>query len=175
MEAFIGTILPWPINYAPEGWAFCQGQILQVAQYQALFALIGNIYGGDGRTTFALPDLRGRVVVGAGQGAGLSNYALGQKGGLEAVPLAADQIPPHAHNIPASTNSGSTNTPANNMVLAKAENEDGDAINIYKNNSANTAISPTSTLGGGYPHTNIQPYLALNFIICLNGIWPSRP
>lgn len=175
MEAFIGTIIAWPIDFAPEGWLFCKGQTLNIAQYQALYSLIGNRYGGDGRTTFMLPNLSGRVIVGAGESAGTSNYMLAQTGGAETVALTVNQIPSHTHSITASTDQAGTNIPGGNAVLAKAEDDMGTAYNIYKTGGANTAMSPTGSTGQNAPHSNVQPYLSLNYIICINGIYPPRP
>ncbi|MDD3229520.1 MAG: tail fiber protein [Oscillospiraceae bacterium] len=176
MDEFIGTIVAWPVAWAPQGWALCQGQTLNIAQYQALYSILGNIYGGDGRTTFKLPNLAGRVIVGVGQSDGTSNYQLGQTGGMETVVLSANQMPAHAHSIPASTNQASTNRPGGTAVLAKAENAGtGDECNVYKTGAADTAMAPTGSTGQNNAHPNIQPYLALNYIICLEGIYPPRP
>ncbi|TCL54981.1 microcystin-dependent protein [Kineothrix alysoides] len=173
MEAFIGTILAWPIDFEPVGWLFCKGQTLNINQYQALYSLIGNKYGGDGRTTFMLPNLSGRVIVGAGQSAGTSSYITGQTGGAETVTLTTNQLPIHSHPIPASTEDGSTNVPGANTVMAKVTDNSFEALNIYKA-GANTTLSPTGNEGQNAPHANVQPYLAMNYIICINGYYPSR-
>jgi len=202
MDAFIGTIIIWPISWVPQGWALCDGRMLNVSQYQALFSLIGNQYGGDGRTTFALPDLRGRVIVGVGTP---PNPVLAQKGGsaTASVTLNANNIPAHTHpatftasgssavTVQASTNiAGNTNTPsATNQYLAASPSgavgasmwastltgavnlggvtggsATGGSVAVSNNTTTNVPISiPTQS-----------PFLALNFIICLQGLYPSR-
>jgi microcystin-dependent protein len=153
-----------PYNFPPRGWALCNGQILPIAQNTALFSLLGTTYGGNGQTTFALPDLRGRVALSSGQGPGLSNYLLGQVGGDESVTLNVNQIPTHAHSI-GGTNSGSTSSrPAGNV------NAQGGAYS----STSDSPMQPTGGAGGGQPHSNIQPYLCLNYCIALEGIFPSR-
>ncbi len=157
-------------NFAPQGWALCNGQILPIDQNQALFALLGTTYGGDGTTTFALPNLQSRVPIHQGQGAGLSSYAEGQAGGAETVTLAATQMPGHTHPVKASSSAAGSDQPEG-RALARS------ASHIY------TAKPDTSTVmnadmlgdaGGSQPHHNIQPYLAVNFCIALTGIFPSR-
>lgn len=175
MEAFIGTILAWPMDFAPVGWLFCKGQTLNINQYQALYSLIGNRYGGDGRTTFMLPDLSGRVIVGTGQSSGTSNYPLAQTGGAETVTLTTNQLPAHTHSIPANAAGGTTNIPGVNAVLAKVTDNSSEALNIYRTGTANTTMSPTGIEGQNTPHTNVQPYLTLNYIICIEGYYPQRP
>lgn len=194
MEAFIGTVLAWPPNFAPRYWALCNGQLLQIANNQALYSLLGSTYGGDGRTTFALPDLRGRVIVGQGQAPGMSAYSLGEKGGSESVTLSTQEIPAHNHAAQAnsltvhpvySTVNAARATPQAGDVPAKVGLPDGrdfNAQNAYGNNT-NTingaAISISgevhiSNTGGNLPHDNRQPYQVLNWIIALQGIYPSR-
>ena len=176
MEAFIGTIMAWPIAWAPEGWALCQGQTLNISQHQALFSLLGTTYGGNGTTTFALPNLAGRVIIGVGQGAGTSNYQLGQAGGVETVALSANQLPAHNHSIPANTNPAGISTPSATAVLSQAVTEDtGEGCKLYTTAAANSSIAPTGIAGQNAAHPNVQPYLALNYIICLNGLYPPRP
>lgn len=175
MDMYMGTIIAWPINFAPRGWMLCQGQILQIAQYSALFSLLGTTYGGDGRTTFALPDLRGRVPVGAGQGSGLSNYQMGQIGGAETVTLTDAQMPAHTHAQPASTKAATVGQPGPSTVPGAYEKERGVYYNIYSPQSdANTTLAPAGVAGGSQPHSNMQPYIALNYIICVEGIYPTR-
>jgi microcystin-dependent protein len=175
MEMYIGTIIAWPISFAPRGWMFCQGQLLQIAQYTALYSLIGNIYGGDGRTTFALPDLRGRVPVGAGQYPGQSNYQIGQAGGSETVALTAAQMPAHTHAQPASTKAATVGQPGPSTVPGAYEKERGAYYNIYSPQAdANTTLAPAGNTGGNQPHNNMQPYIALNYIICIEGLYPPR-
>jgi microcystin-dependent protein len=161
---FLGEIRLVGSNFAPRGWAFCQGQVLSIAQNNALFALLGTTYGGNGTTTFGLPDLRGRVPVGFGQGPGLSNYAQGQAFGVEAVTLTSTQMPAHTHAVRASTGRATTNRPTGAYQAA------GNSYALTQD----VAAAPTDQTGGGQAHENHQPSLALNFIIALQGIFPSR-
>lgn len=166
-EPFIGQIVMFAGNFNPRGWAFCNGQILSIAQNTALFSILGTTYGGNGQTTFALPDLRSRVPLHPGQGPGLSSYSLGQVGGTETVTLITSQIPAHNHGLIASDTTPSDTLP-NGKILAEAS--------IYSAGAANAPMNPASIglTGGGQPHPNIQPYLCINFIIALQGIFPSR-
>ncbi len=172
----MATIIMFAGNFAPKYWAFCQGQILSIAQNTALFSLLGTTYGGDGRTTFALPDFRGRVPIGTGDGPGLSGYDLGQMSGSEHVTLTVAQMPAHAHQISAhvavSTSNGTTDEP-NNNVLAGTTND-----NYAAASSANGQLGGVSAsdapVGGNQPFSIVQPYLAMNFVICTQGIFPSR-
>jgi len=182
MEGYISEIRMFAGNFAPRAWMFCQGQILSIAQYDAVFALIGTTYGGDGQTTFGLPDLRGRVAVHTGQGAGLSNYVLGQMSGTETNTLLATNVGGHTHvvtgnaGVQAATGDGQAAAAVNNFPAGN-----GDAI--YGTATDNTAMAPASLAGvtvapqtpnGNQPVNNIMPYTAMNFIICLEGIFPSR-
>jgi microcystin-dependent protein len=164
-EPFLGSIILFGGNFAPRGWAFCNGQILAISQNTALFSLLGTTYGGNGQTTFALPDLRGRAPIHFGQGPGLQNYALGEVGGEEAVTLTAPQLPSHTHAQPATNGQETTNRP-NNALPARG--------GVYSNESDGSAFHPTSAAGGGQPHDNRSPFLTLNYIIALEGIFPSR-
>ncbi len=170
-EPFIGQITIFAGNFAPRGWAFCDGQILSIAQNTALFSILGTTYGGNGQTTFALPDLRGRAPVSAGQGPGLSNYVLGQQGGSETTTLNITQIPAHAHTTQVFSNTDpATSTTPTNTVLANSGE-----VPIYANSSNQTLAGPTTgQSGGSQPFNNVQPYLPLNYIIALQGIFPSR-
>ena len=185
-EPFIGEIMVWPISFAPRGWAFCNGQLLAISQNQALFALIGNYYGGDGRTTFALPDLRGRVPVGAGQGLGLSPYSLAQQGGVETVPLTEAQMPSHVHDVPpgggsaqlrVSSGRADQDSPVGNY-LAKTHEDiyAGSADSTMSSDaiSSSGTSAQTSQTGGGGAHENRQPWVAVNYVIALDGLFPSR-
>ena len=179
-EAMIGEIRLFAGNYAPQGWALCQGQLLNTQQYQALFALLGTTYGGDGITTFALPDLRGRVPVGFGQGTNLTNKPLGEKGGVETVTLTEAQMPTHTHNtqLAVSNEVGTSNTPASGNMLSVPANLGPNPVKTYGNATANkTTISgiTTNTSGATQSHNNMMPYTTLNYIIALNGFWPTRP
>jgi microcystin-dependent protein len=168
-EPFIAEIRIFAGNFAPRGWAFCNGQLLQIAQNTALFSLIGTTYGGDGRTTTALPNLEGRAPMHPGRGPGLTARRLGERVGSETVTLTAAQMPSHTHSMkglgPANTNSPSGASPATNPTMQQYHA----ATNLL--NAASTAVTST---GGGQPHNNMQPYLAMSFIIALVGLYPSR-
>ena len=172
-DPWIGEIALVPYNFPPRGWAFCDGQLLSIAQNTALFSLLGTNFGGNGQTTFALPDLRGRVPihVGGGQGPGLSPYVLGQVGGVESVTLLQSQMPAHGHPMNVSAANGVSDTPANNIL---AKNASG--VPEYGAAPGNASLAPGAIgqMGGNQPHTNVQPYLGLNYIIALEGIFPSR-
>lgn len=169
-ERFLGSISLVPYNFAPLGSAFCQGQLMSIAQNDALFALIGTTYGGDGQTTFALPDLRGRVVVGMGQGPGLTNRTIGEMGGEEEVTLTVNQIPSHSHTPMASTSAGNTASPTNAYWAP------GPRILLYSaaSNLVPMSASALQSTGGSQPHDNMKPFLTLNYIIWLEGIFPSQ-
>lgn len=167
-EPFVGEIRMFAGNFNPRGWAFCDGQLLAVAQNDALFSLLGTIYGGDGRTTFALPDLRGRLAIGESQGPGLSNRNMGASGGAEQVLLSQAQTA-HGHDLVASSNPGDQSH-ANGNVLANTGGP-----NSYVASGATTPLGqPTGNAGGSRPHSNIMPFLCINYIIALVGIYPSR-
>ncbi len=168
MDPFIAEIVMFGGNFAPRGWAFCDGQLLPIAQNTALFSLIGTFYGGDGRTTFALPDLRGRVPVHPGHGPGLTSRTLGERGGTETETLTANQIPPHSHLLRANSGRADSTDPSN-ATIAKA-NED----TYNENNTDVNMKGDTANAGGGQAHNNMQPYLCVNFIIALQGVFPSR-
>lgn len=164
---FIGMIVMFGGNFAVRNWAFCNGQLISIAQNTALFSILGTTYGGNGQTTFGLPDLRGRVPIHPGQGPGLSNYSLGQMGGVENVTLIANQMPAHNHTLNAKDTAAGDTLPNNNVF-----SEGG----IYVAGPPNAVMNPASigNAGGNQPHTNIQPYNCVNFIIALFGIFPSR-
>ena len=166
-EPFIAQITLFAGNFAPRGWAFCNGQLLPISQNTALFSLLGTTYGGDGRVTFALPDLRGRVPVHAGQGPGLSNRNLGEAGGNQQVTLDTTQIPSHAHLLRGTNTAGDSPTPTG-KVLASGSNIYGTGANTQLNNNV------IRNTGGGQPHDNMQPWLGMNYIIAMEGIYPSR-
>jgi microcystin-dependent protein len=165
-EPFIGEIRIFSFDFAPRNWATCAGQILPIAQNQALFSILGTTYGGNGQTTFALPDLRGRTPIHWGQGPGLSNYSLGQSSGEEAHTLTTNEIPGHTHTVTASSNTADVTSPAN------AYWADG-GVTAYSA-TPSTTLQPLSTAGQSAPHENRSPYLALNICIALAGIFPSR-
>ena len=162
-EPFISEIRIMSFNFAPRGWAFCNGQLLPIAQNQALFSLLGTTYGGDGRTTFALPNLQGRLPIHFG-----NQHVLGEQGGEAAHTLLIQELPVHSHQALAVSANGNTPSPANAM-LAAANRLYGSATNL-------TALSPTTiaVTGGNQAHQNMQPYLALNFCIALMGLWPAQ-
>ncbi|MCP5424477.1 MAG: phage tail protein [Gammaproteobacteria bacterium] len=169
-EPFVGEIRMFAGNFAPRGWAFCDGQLLAVSQNDALFSLLGTIYGGDGRTTFGLPDLRGRIPIHAGHGSGLSERRLGSKGGEEKVTLTTNQLPSHTHPLQASTQNAVQTSPGNN-VLAQPT-----SIDLYRVTAPDADLSgdAITDVGGNRSHTNLMPFLCVNFIIALVGIYPSR-
>ncbi len=172
MEAYMGTVMLWAGNFAPRGWMFCMGQVLPIAQNTALFSLLGTTYGGDGRVTFALPDLRGRVPIGAGPGPGLTPRTQGEVSGTETVTLQITEMPLHNHLLYSTNATANQAEPSNHILAAESQG----ATQIYSDGGANGAMSPTSisAAGGSQPHSNMQPYSCLNFIICVEGIFPSR-
>lgn len=170
-DHYIGEIRMMASNYAPSGWAKCEGQLLPIATNQALFSLLGTTYGGNGVTTFALPDLRGRVPMHYGQGPGLSNYTQGETGGSETNTLTINQMPAHNHTINAVTTDGNQNDPsgsfpANTKLLDKE----------YSNAAPNTTMNPAMVgiSGASQPVNNMQPYLTVTYIIALQGIFPPQ-
>ncbi|NJL76835.1 MAG: phage tail protein [Saprospiraceae bacterium] len=178
MDPFIAEIIMFAGNFAPRGWAFCEGQILSIASNTALFSLVGTTYGGDGRTTFALPDLRGRVAIHPGQGPGLSPYVLGQAAGTEQVTLYVNEIPAHAHTGTVRVGAEGKGSGASD-VAAGSFLGNASADTIYRivdgGNPANAVKGvQTDTTGGNQAHPNMQPYLCVNFIIALEGIFPPR-
>jgi len=169
-EAYIGSIVLFAGNFAPRGWALCQGQIIAIQQNTALFSILGTTYGGNGQTTFALPDLRGRAAVSAGQGPGLSDYQLGQVSGAESATLTINQMPAHNHVMQGSETAVSSD-PKDNVPA----NESANRTAIYGTPDGTTMNSAfCGYSGGNQPVGLIQPVLALNYIICLEGIFPSR-
>lgn len=169
-QPFIASIMMAGFDFAPIGWALCNGQLLPIVGNDALFQLIGTTYGGDGIVNFGLPNLQSRIPNGQGQGPGLSSYFLGQMGGTEEVILTNSQIPAHNHNINASTASGTAGSPSNNFI---AQNADGiDSFAASSNGTLN--IGSMGLTGGNQPHSNIQPYLAVYFSIALEGIFPQQ-
>ena len=169
-EPYLGEIMLFAGAYAPRGYAFCSGQLLPINQNQALFAILGTQYGGNGQTTFALPDLRGRVAIHQGQGPGLSDYTVGERAGSESYTLIPGEMPAHTHVARASSANGLFPGPAGQFPARNV----GQIPNYAA--SADSAMTPgaISITGGGQPHTNMQPYLALNYIIALQGVFPSR-
>ncbi|BDD05132.1 phage tail protein [Aureibacter tunicatorum] len=192
MEGVIGEIRMFGGNFAPRAWAFCQGQLLAISSNQALFSILGTTYGGDGRTSFGLPDLRGRAPLSAGTGPGLSTRKLGSRSGTETVTLTQNQMPQHTHiaqftqtagvtNISAVADSANQEDPTNHYLAAA--NIAG-TNQIYSNDTPTTTMGPSPVTvtgnvtvyntGGSQYHNNMQPYLVVNYIICLQGVFPSR-
>lgn len=165
---FIGEIQMVAFDYAPQGWLFCNGQLLSISQYAPLFAVLGTTYGGNGTTNFALPDLRGRVPIHQGYSPGLSNYALGESGGSESVTLTVNQIPSHNHNIQVSSSVGTTDTPSSAYLAKNSEGVKQFAA------SADTTAQPTTSTGLTQAHSNVQPFCVINYIIATDGIFPAR-
>jgi microcystin-dependent protein len=171
-DPFIGEIKMFAGNFAPQGYAFCDGQLLPINQHQALFSLLGTTYGGDGRTTFALPDLRGRVPVHPGQGAGLIQRQLGERGGQENVALSESQLAAHTHAAFGTQEEANSKSPGNALLATTQGNR-----KIYDSTGKANAALDSGTVGssgGGQEHDNMQPYLGIHFIIALEGIFPSR-
>ena len=167
MDPFLGQIIFFAGNYAPRNWALCYGQLLPISEYQALFSILGFTYGGDGRTTFALPDLRGRTAMGNGSNPTGSSYPLGFMGGQETVLLNGSQMPVHSHNIRAKEE-GDTDDPNGVYIAGNGQLSFGTSSDVTLNQST------VDSAGGNQPHNNMQPYTALSCIICINGIFPSR-
>lgn len=164
MSIFVGEIRMFAGNFAPLGWMFCEGQLLPISENETLFQLIGTTYGGDGQSTFALPDLRGRVPIHQGNG-----FILAETGGAEEITLTVNQIPAHSHPLIGSSSTGSTSLPDNALLAKSTTNTPYSPFDPDVSMRAN-AISP---IGGSQPHTNFQPYLCFNFIISLFGVFPS--
>ena len=172
-EPFIGEIRIFAFNFEPRGWFFCDGRLLSISQYSALFSLLGTYYGGNGQSTFALPDLRGRVPINQGAGPGLSTYAIGQSAGLEKVTLLVNNLPPHSHGLMATGTEADTDIPTD-AALANARSNT--YVKPDSNPALNTALKTGSigSTGEGLMVENRQPYLSLNFCIAYLGIFPSR-
>lgn len=176
MEGYLAQIIMFAGNFAPNAWAYCAGQILSIAQNTALFSLLGTTFGGNGQTTFALPDLRGRVPVGTGQGPGLPNIILGEVSGTSTTTLIAANMPIHNHTatttVAVTTVNASTEEPAGSILASQPDSFYSPA------NTANGSLGGVTTVvnnaGGSQPFNNMQPYLGMNYVICLEGIYPSR-
>jgi microcystin-dependent protein len=169
-DQYVGEISMFGGTFAPVGWAFCNGQLLQISEYDALFTLIGTTYGGDGQSTFALPDLQGRLPVHAGRSSASGmTYVLGQKAGDESVTLTYNQMPAHTHIPNSSSLEGTSSSPENAFWATSSKNQYSDA-------EPNAQLNPAAigVTGGSQPHDNMMPYTALSFIIALNGIWPTQ-
>lgn len=172
-DPFLGQITMFAGNYAPTGWAFCDGELLPIAGNDALFSLIGTIYGGNGSTNFGLPDMRGRVPIHYGTGTGLTSKDIGSMGGVETVALTVNQIPPHNHLQQASTNDATSTSP-DGLIISKTQS------NFYENTATQPSqfktlnASAVSITGENQPHNNMAPFLCINFIIAISGTYPMR-
>jgi microcystin-dependent protein len=166
---FLGQISIFAFNFAPKGFSMCNGQLLPINQNQALFALLGTFYGGNGQSTFALPNLQSRTPISFGQGPGLQNYVQGQAGGEENHTLLSTEMPQHNHSLQATTNVGNTRNPSG-AALCQPDTK------MYISGAPDTSLAASSvaSYGGSQPHFNLQPYLTINFCIAMTGIFPSR-
>ena len=173
MDPFVAEIRIFPFNFAPKGWAFCDGQILPLSQNTALFSLLGTTYGGDGKSNFALPDMQGNAPMHPGQGPGLSLHDLGETGGSDTVSLLESEIPSHSHALMAENLPATTGTPGPGNGLARAAH-----ANAYQSDTTTNIVqmsdNTVAPAGGDQPHNNLQPYLTLNFCIALQGVFPPR-
>ncbi|HWK89651.1 MAG TPA: tail fiber protein [Longimicrobium sp.] len=173
-DQFLAEIRIFPFNFPPTGWAFCDGQLMPISQNTALFALLGTYYGGDGKSTFALPDLQGSAPMQVGTGQGLSERFLGEMSGVESITLLQSEMPVHTHTMMANAfDPADLNTPSATRVLALSQ-----GVPAYQPTATNLGLMAFQALppaGGGLPHNNMQPYLTLNFCIALQGIFPQRP
>jgi microcystin-dependent protein len=179
MEEYLSVIKMFGLNFQVRGWALCNGQILSIAQNTALFSLLGTTYGGNGQTTFALPNFQGRTPIHQGSGPGLSTYVLGQAAGTESVSILTSNLPAHTHALMANTAAGTTGVPTNSYLSASPKNGSGPSavsLNTYTATVPNTNLGPLSVgaTGSNIPVSILQPYLAVTFEICMEGIFPSR-
>lgn len=172
-DPFVAEIRIFPFNFAPKGWAFCDGQLLPISQNTALFSLCGVTYGGDGKSTFALPNMQGNAPMHPGQCPGLSLHDLGETGGSETVTLLESEIPAHSHALMANAVVGDTNAPSPGVSLARSHNATAYQTTANQN-LTQLNLSALSPVGGDQPHNNMMPYLAFNFCIALQGVFPPR-
>lgn len=171
-DPFVAEIRIFPFNFAPKGWAFCDGQLMPISQNTALFSLLGTTYGGDGKSTFALPDLEGRAPMHPGQGPGLSLHDLGETGGSETVTLLASEIPAHSHAVMAAASPGNLNAPGSDRGIARSQG--GSAYIADTSGLVTMAPQALTPAGASLPHNNMMPYLTFNFNIALQGVFPPR-
>ena len=179
MDPYVGEVRLFGFNFAPVGWALCQGQILPISQYTALFSLLGTQYGGNGTTNFALPNLQGIVPIGQGQGPGLSPFSVGETGGAETVTLQYSDMPAHSHALNGLPVHAANTTPASGSSLSEGFGGSRGAsynVNTYTTNAPGTTINPAAvgTAGGSLSNDNMQPYLVMNWCIAINGVYPPR-
>ena len=172
-DQFVAEIRIFPFNFPPTGWAFCDGQLLPLSQNTALFSLLGTTYGGDGKSTFALPDMQGNAPMQPGQGQGLSERVLGELSGSETVTLLVSEMPFHTHSLMAGTDPANAQIPTSTVALTRSSG--GNAFSTSTAGLVLMAPQIITPAGGSLPHTNMQPYLTLNFCIALQGIFPPRP
>lgn len=173
MDPFVAEIRIFAGNFAPKGWAMCNGQLLPISQNTALFSLLGTTYGGDGKSTFALPNLQGGVPIHHGQGSGLSDRFLGESGGAETVTLLTSEMPVHNHQLRAAADVGTRQVPASDAALAAIDA--GRPAAYAASANAYLEVSALGVAGSSFPHNNRSPYLCLNFIIAMQGVYPPRP
>ncbi|HEY2134637.1 MAG TPA: tail fiber protein [Xanthobacteraceae bacterium] len=177
---FVAEIRIFPFNFAPRGWAMCDGQLLPISQNTALFSLLGTNYGGDGKSTFALPNLQGSVPIHTDQYSGGGQYPIGAQGGSQFVQLLTSEIPLHSHLLQASTGTATSTSPSN-AVYMQGQYNDGQggtgAVELYVTLAPNATFNPATiaVAGGGQPHNNMMPYLTFNFCIAMQGVFPARP
>jgi microcystin-dependent protein len=172
-DPFVAEIRIFGFNFAPTGWAQCNGQLLPISQNTALFSLLGTVYGGDGKSTFGLPNLQGSAAIHQGQGQGLSDYAIGQTGGSSAITLLPTEMPFHNHTMMAATDPSNAQIPTPAVSLSRSAG--GNAYNPSTSGLQPLAAQATSIAGGGLPHNNMMPFLTLNVCIAMQGIFPARP
>lgn len=172
-DQFVAEIRIFPFNFPPRGWAFCDGQLLPISQNTALFSLLGTTYGGDGKSTFALPDLQGNAPMQPGQGQGLSLRDLGEMSGVESITLLTSEMPLHTHTMNVGADQSNVQIPVPTAIYSRSFG--GTAYNTSNAGLTPMAFQMISPAGGGLPHNNMQPYLTLNFCIALQGIFPQRP
>ena len=171
-QPFVGQICLVGFNFEPQGWAYCDGRLLAIADNSVLFTLIGTTYGGDGISTFGLPDLRGRILVGTGQGPGLTNRVIGESAGTEAVTVTSPQMPLHTHAVACNTGGGTSGAPAG--LLPAPDPGAGSAPYSGGSPDGTLSASAVQSTGQSQPHANVQPYIALNYCIALFGVFPSQ-
>jgi microcystin-dependent protein len=175
MNPFVAQLMLVPYNFAPLGWVFCQGQLLPISQFTAVFSLVGTFYGGDGKSNFALPNLQGCVAMGQGQGPGLNLYDIGETGGSDTVTLLTSEMPQHSHATMGVAQHANQASPGSS-ALSDALNAGGSPISLYATGTPNVAMSPSaiSPAGGSQPHNNMMPFVTLNWVIALQGVYPPR-
>lgn len=174
-DPFVGEIRIFAGNFAPRGWAFCDGQLLPVSQNTALFSILGNMYGGDGKTNFALPNLQGRAPMHQGAGPGLTPRTIGEFGGTSTVTLLESEIPSHTHQPQAYSGAAGSADPTNQVWAKAVAGRGSDYLAYAATTSATMSAQAVVPAGGSQPHNNMQPYLGLSFIIALQGVYPARP